>query len=153
MLIQKKLIFIILTIFFTLTSSAKADNFSDAVYRNFSEQLIQSVDYSNNTGSIVFNQKDEYFTTGDKINKIFAIESVRLFRDVPELVILKITIPTHDKKYNLSVSDELLNSFYNININDLRQNPQNWKSYFLDNNDTKDKRRAFSLKFVNVSTK
>ncbi|MCP4352610.1 MAG: hypothetical protein GY795_44705, partial [Desulfobacterales bacterium] len=36
-------------------------------------------------GEILFNLKDDYFGTGDKVNKIHAVESARLFRNIPEL--------------------------------------------------------------------
>ena len=78
------------------------DDFETQAKRLFSSSILESVKMHDGNGEIIFKDPPNmasYFRTGDKINKIFAIESARLFRDVPDLNSLTMTIPyDHNKR-------------------------------------------------------
>ncbi|MCP4112921.1 MAG: hypothetical protein GY749_46580 [Desulfobacteraceae bacterium] len=115
---------------------------------SFPRNLIKSARLSEGTGIISFKEKADYFGTGDKINKIFAIESVRLFRSMDWVSQLKLTIPLTGKKYILEITRKQAEKYYNINIPELKDMRQ-WDK-FIQKHHNKESRKKFSAKFSRV---
>lgn len=80
--------------------NAYAIEFSDKVERLHSSSSIESVNKPEKAGNVVLRvpaRSPEYYELGAKANKILAVESVRISREVPDLERLKITIPRDGK--------------------------------------------------------
>jgi hypothetical protein len=130
---------------------AQDNNFKEVVQRIFSSNVIDSISYNNGKGIIIFKQNDDYFGTGDKINKIFAIESVRIFRDDQDIHALQMVIPISKKIYMMNVNKTDIELFYNINITDLSNNPETWRINFINKYDNKNIRKMFVAKFAVIN--
>lgn len=69
------------------------------VTRSVSSAFHESISIDGSSATVAFKQNDsdplyqDYFTTGDKQNKILAIETTRWFRDLPGLQTLRVTVP------------------------------------------------------------
>jgi len=148
---MKKLTLCVVAFLLTIGSVWAQSDFEAKAKRNFSASILDSVQMDNGKGEIVFkdNQKmPSYFRTGDKINKIFAIESARLFRDVADLQALTMTIPLQEKTHFMSISREAINKFYGLDFAAMKGNPDAWRSEFIRKYDSKKSRAAFAAEFV-----
>lgn len=128
--------------------NACASEFSDKAERAFSS--IDSVSETGSTGKVslkVPERTPTYYESGDKANKVFAIDSVRVFRDVPKLERLVVTIPREDKVQTLDVTRTQVEQYYGISLSDLA-NPSNWRESFIQPHDTEQSRADFVKKFV-----
>lgn len=128
-----------------------ASEFSDKVERVFSSSVISSAEGAGTTGNIKFKVPDrqpDYFEAGDKANKVFAIESVRLFRDLPGLDRLTVTIPRLHTTQTLNVSRSQIEQHYKISFAALQADPSAWRSQFIEANDNKESRAEFVQEFV-----
>lgn len=131
--------------------NACAGGFSDKVERVLPSSLIDSVMESGNEGSVVLKapaRSLDYYESGDKANKIFAVESVRIFREVPDLERLKITIPRNGKLQTLDVTRRQVEKYYGIHLSDLAANPSSWRESFIQLHDNKLSRAEFVEKFL-----
>lgn len=129
--------------------NACASEFSDKAERAFSS--IDSVSETGSTGKVSLKVPERtpmYYESGDKANKVFAIDSVRVFRDVPKLERLVVTIPREDKVQTLDVTRDQVEQHYGINLTDLAANPSSWRESFIQPYDTKQSRAEFVKKFV-----
>ncbi|MCO7537637.1 hypothetical protein NJH24_23010 [Pseudomonas asiatica] len=134
-----------------LVGNAWAGEFSDKVERVFSSSVVKSAEGSGATGNIEFKVPDrqpDYFESGDKANKIFAIESVRLFRDMPDLGRLTITIPRSNTAQTLNVSRSQVEQHYGITLSTLKADPGAWREQFIQVNDNPEARAEFVQEFV-----
>ena len=96
---------------------AWASEFLDKTERIFSPSVIESVSELGGIGKISFKipeRMPDYFESGDKANKVFAIESVRLFRDVPSLKRLTLKIPKTEGTQVLDISRADIEKYYGV---------------------------------------
>lgn len=129
--------------------NACASEFSDKAERAFSS--IDSVSEKGSTGTVslkVPERSPTYYESGDKANKVFAIDSVRVFRDVPRLERLMVTIPREGKVQTLDVTRAQVEQYYGISLSDLAANPSSWRETFIQPHDNKQSRADFVKKFV-----
>lgn len=130
--------------------SAWAGELSDKAERLFSSSVIESVDESGATGKIALKipaRSPGYFESGDKANKVFAIESVRIFREVPSLDRLSVSMPREGGSQTLNVSRGQIERYYGISLSDLRD-PSAWRQRFIQVYDNPKSRAEFVGKFV-----
>lgn len=130
--------------------SAWAGELSDKAERLFSSSVIESVSESGSAGKIELKipaRTPGYFESGDKANKVFAIESVRLFREVPSLDHLSVSMPRDGGSQTLGVSRAQIEQHYGINLADLRD-PSAWRQQFIQVYDNPQSRAEFVGKFV-----
>ncbi|WJM53922.1 hypothetical protein QUC26_01705 [Pseudomonas asiatica] len=131
--------------------NAFGSEFSDKVERVLSSSVIESLSESEADGKVVLKvppRVPDYYESGDKANKVFAIESVRVFRDVPKLERLVVTIPREDKVQTLDVTRAQVEQYYGISLNQLATNPSSWRESFVKSHDNKQSRADFVKKFV-----
>ena len=131
--------------------TAWASEFSDKVERVFSPSVFKSAQESGSTGTVDFKIPDrhpEYFETGDKANKVFAIDSVRIFRDLPKLDRLIFKVPREGSTQTLDVTRSQIEQHYEVSLSDLAANPSNWREGFIQQFDNKKSRAEFAERFV-----
>lgn len=129
--------------------STFSPKFMDTANKYFNATIIESAATpQEGEGVITLKNNTEYFGTGDKINKVMAIESARLFREVKELNDLRVTLPNDGKTYQMHVTREQMDDHYGMQLADLTID--NWRSDFLERYDTKEARAAFVAKYVKV---
>lgn len=134
----------------TQTAPQQQDtNFPEVAQRYFSSAVTAEVAQDNGVGRIVFKKNPDYFETGDKISKIMAIESARLFREVPGLTALQFSIPASDGTHEMSVTRQQLEDFYGGPMSRFADLDA-WRNQFLPQYDTKESRAAFVQKFVQL---
>jgi len=165
--VKKIMAITIIIVFWGLVSICAAanegqDNFNKTIKRSFSSSIIKSREFNNGTGIIFFKVKDDYLGTGDKINKIFAITSARLFTRVPNLSILKIAIPlSKDTRvykrgiYTMVITRQMIEQFYKMKFSKRLQdnNYKPWRQEFIQKYDSKRVRAIFAVIFVKYSKK
>ncbi|WP_153013751.1 hypothetical protein [Deinococcus grandis] len=124
--------------------------FIDTARQYFNRGIIYSISApEQGKGIIDFRNNPEYLGTGDKVNKVMAIESARLFREIKELNDLSLTIPSAGKTYRLQVTRKQMDSHYGTKLADLSM--ETWRNFFLERYDTKQARAEFVAKHVKVS--
>jgi Tfp pilus assembly protein PilW len=93
----------------------------------------------------------DYFSTGDKIEKILVEESVRLLRQFPALKEVSIKLPYNGKTHSIELSREEANEYLGFKVEELSVDDGTWKDKFVDPIVYKEKEREkFVDKFVNV---
>ena len=128
-----------------------AQDFSTQVKKNFSGSILNSVTTKDGIGYVIFKdlpKMPEYFRTGDKINKVFAVESARLFRELPDLRGLKMTIPLKEKTYAMGITREQIEKFYGLRFSAMKGNLEAWRNKFIRKYDSRKSRAKFAAKFV-----
>ncbi|WDM87562.1 hypothetical protein LG197_23610 [Pseudomonas asiatica] len=129
--------------------NAHASEFSDKVERVLSSSTIDSVSETGKAGTVVLKvpaRSPDYYESGDKANKVLAIESVRIFREVPDLERLTVTLPREGKAQTLDVTRAQVEQYYKINLSELAGNPSAWREDFIQQYDNQSSR----AKFVNT---
>ncbi|MNM99596.1 hypothetical protein D3C81_1121610 [compost metagenome] len=130
--------------------SACASEFSDKAERVFPS--ASSIIESGTTGTVVLKVPERfptYYETGDKANKVFAIDSVRIFRDVPVLKRLIVTVPREGKRsQTLDVTRAEVEQYYQIDLSELAPHSTNWREGFIQQYDNKQARAEFVERFV-----
>ncbi|WP_110972853.1 hypothetical protein [Pseudomonas huaxiensis] len=137
--------------FLLLANSAWATEFSDKAERIFSPSVIESLHESGASGEIAFKipeRMPDYFESGDKANKVFAIESARLFRDVPSLSRLTLRIPNDGTVRVLDISRSDIEKHYGVDLAAMNGDPAAWRETFIQQHDTKGSRADFVKRFV-----
>ncbi len=143
------------------------DSPEKVVSTSFSQSIVKSMSFKNGKLVIVLKDPDKsskYFTTGDKINKIFAIEPARFFYKIPSLDVVDMTIVLPSKKYKLVITRAQLESYYNIKMANIREYwdeegafknllkvGDKWRNQFIRKYDSKSQRAKFVRKFVKSS--
>lgn len=128
-----------------------SSEFSDQANRIFSPSVIESVNESDSVGEISFKVPErmpDYFESGDKGNKVLAIESGRLFRDVPSLKRLKLKIPNDGAIRVLDISRSDIEQYYGVDFGAMNGDPNAWRTDFIQRYDTKQSRAEFVKRFV-----
>lgn len=131
--------------------NACANEFNDKVERVLSSSAIDSVSESGKVGSVLMKipaRSPDYYESGDKANKILAVESVRIFREVPDLERLKITLPRDGKMQTLDVTRAQVEKYYEIDLSDLAADPSRWRESFIQPYDNKTSRAGFVEQFA-----
>lgn len=90
----------------------------------------------------------DYYESGDKANKVLAIESVRIFREVPDLDRLTVTVPRDGKAQTLDVTRAQIEQYYKINLSELAGNPSAWREDFIQQYDNENSRAEFVKTFA-----
>lgn len=130
---------------------AWASDFQDKAERIFSTSIIESVSESGSNGKIslkIPERMPDYFESGDKANKVFAIESARLFRDVPGLNRLTLQIPKAEGAQVLDISRADIEKYYGVDLAAMNGDPAAWRETFIQQHDTKGSRADFVKRFV-----
>ncbi|OLO05093.1 hypothetical protein [Salinicola socius] len=123
---------------------AQVDSFRAGVQRIFSPSILEDVDFKNGHGEIVFHAPKvlpDYFEAGDKVNKIFALESARLFRDMPTLKSLDMAILVEGEARAISLERGAVEDYYSVDFTQL-SDKRRWQSFVADN-DSNEMRQAF----------
>lgn len=127
-----------------------ASEFSDKAERVFPS--ASSISESGTTGTVVLQVPERfptYYETGDKANKVLAIDSVRIFRDVPVLKRLIVTVPREGKRsQTLDVTRADVEQYYKIDLADLERHSSKWRERFIQQYDNKQARAEFVERFV-----
>lgn len=148
---MEKLLALALSAFISVSNAWGSSPVNDKVEEIFSPSIIGSIKENKRECEITFKIPDRdptYFSSGDKANKVFAIESARLFRDAPELTRLKMKIPANGKKYSIDISRNDVEKFYGVSLSSMNGNPDAWRNDFMQKFDNKESRSAFVKKFV-----
>ena len=122
--------------------------------RIFSPSVIESINESGTSGEVAFKAPErmpDYFESGDKANKVLAIESVRVFRDVPGLERLKLKVPQGATERVLDVSRADVESYYKVSFSEMNSDPNVWRTKFIQNYDNKESRADFVDRFATTS--
>lgn len=130
---------------------AWASEFQDKAERIFSPSIIESVSESGANGKISFKipeRMPDYFVSADKTNKVFAIESARLFRDVPSLKRLTLKIPNDGIVQVLDISRADIQKYYGLDFAAMNGDLNTWHEEFIQRFDTKELRADFVRNFV-----
>lgn len=129
--------------------NAWAGAFTDRVERVFSSTIIASVKESGPAGEVTFKVPERtanYFVTGDKLNKVFAIDSARIFRDVEDLERLTFHIPAHGKTHSMRVTRAEIEKHYGLSFRGMSMDA--WRNEFIQVFDNKPSRAKFAERFV-----
>lgn len=109
---------------------------------DFNEYIIKSED-----SKMTSDDYQQYFWTGDKINKILAIEPARILNKFPECDEVEINLPFNDKMNRVRIKRDLLNKYLGYKIEDLRLENRTWHDYFLNDTSTKINRLSLVKEF------
>lgn len=142
---------VLMAILLLMVGNAWASQFTEKVERIFSPSVIGALKEEGTTGEVTFQapgRMPDYFDTGDKANKIFAIEAARVFRDVPTLEHLTLNVPKAGSVQTLDISRSDLEQFYEISFSAMSNDPDIWRSQFIQRYDNKESRAKFVGRFV-----
>ncbi|RAS75803.1 hypothetical protein [Priestia endophytica] len=89
----------------------------------------------------------QYFWSGDKINKILSIEPARILNKFPETNEVDIILPFNGKTHKVFVKRESLNQYLGYKIEDLSFKEHTWHEKFLKDTASKHQRVAFVKQF------
>lgn len=131
--------------------NAWGGEFKDKVERIFSSSVVESISESGSSGEVTFRTPErmpDYFETGDKVNKVFAIESARVFRDVTSLERLTFRVPADGKRYTMSISRDDIEQHYGVDFAEMNGDLDAWRTEFTQDYDNKQSRAEFVEKFV-----
>lgn len=126
--------------------STWAGEFSDKVERIFSPSVIGSVKESGSAGEVTFKVPERmpsYFEDGDKANKILAIDSARLFRELPGLDRLALNVPKAGKVQKIDVSRTEVEKYYKVSFTAMSSDLNLWRNEFIQTYDNKASRAQF----------
>ncbi len=140
----------------TYTSILRGSNFIKEV--NVGKNTISITFFSsfkqyqavNPQSEVTKNNYQDYFSTGDAINKILMEESTRLLKEFPAANLIKMTLPFDDKVYSVELTKEAAEKFYNgIDFSTLKSS-NGWSAisnnYFNDTD-----RQHFVDRFIKVN--
>lgn len=119
-------------------------------YKKVTIKYISSFDEyvkENKEGKITNDDYQEYFWTGDKINKILAIEPARILNKFPETDEVEIVLPFNDKINKVSVKRKHLNQYLGYKIEHLSFKKQTWHEKFLKDVSSKAQRAKLIKQF------
>jgi hypothetical protein len=147
---MKKTAFTVAALFLSTTAQAAfVSDFKAKADLYFADAVTQSITATaNGEGVVIFKANVDYFGSGDKINKVMAVESARLFREVPSLNRLKLTIPNEGRTYSLNITRSQIEAHYGLKFAGMGL--EMWRERFTTKFDTKPSRAAFAKKFVAV---
>ncbi|MBZ9576744.1 hypothetical protein [Modicisalibacter sp. MOD 31.J] len=127
-----------------------AESFKSAAESVFSPSILESVEYDTGQGSITFQAPKvlpDYFESGDKVNKIIAIDSARLFRHLPSLESLSLRIPVGGDDVQATLPRQAVEEFYGVRFSELHNDMNAWREDFSSKYDNKASRKKFVEEF------
>lgn len=131
--------------------SAWGGEFKDKAERIFAGAVVESIKESGASGEVIFRVPErgpDYFESGDKVNKVFAIESARMFRDVKGLERLTFRVPADGQKYAMNISRADIEKHYGVDFAAMNGDLDAWRTTFIQKYDNKQSRAEFVEKFV-----
>jgi hypothetical protein len=154
------LIVLIITTWFTIAYAFNQQDFESVTYRSFSPSIVEEIIVKGNKGIIIFKKNSEikaktgidYFSA-DKVASVYAIESARLFRDLPEMTALRMAIsaPLSDGAFTImDISRKEIESFYGITLSKLKGDLSAWRKKFIQVYDNKQSKLKFLSEYVKV---
>lgn len=105
---------------------------------SFEEYVPKSED-----SRVTYEDYQQYFWSGDHINKILTIESARILNKFPETDEVEINIPFNEKLNKVIVKREELNNYLGYRIENLNLQDRTWHNKFLKDTASKSQREAF----------
>ncbi|MCR8928843.1 helix-turn-helix domain-containing protein [Priestia megaterium] len=129
---------------------------SASIFSTYDEYKKVTINYISSFDEYVKENKEskmtnddyqEYFWTGDKINKILAIEPARILNKFPETDEVEIVLPFNGKVNKVSVKRESLNQYLGYKIEDLSFKDQTWHENFLKDTSSKVQRAKLIKEF------
>jgi hypothetical protein len=131
--------------------SAEVDfNKAKIVYETFAEYKKRKGD---NT-KITEDSYNQYWSTGDAINKVLMEEPVRLLREFPELSAVEMTITFNDKTYSVSIDRFTVEDYFDVDLTEIHKDSSNelWRKKIVDPYIYNEKERAkYAKEFIKTS--
>ncbi|MFF2907355.1 hypothetical protein [Paenibacillus sp. NPDC057934] len=121
------------------------DNIRVEYFSNFKE--FQDAKPNSN---ITKERYEDYFSTGDKINKLLMEETSRLFKQFPGAASIDMIVPFAGKTYSVALTKGEVESFYNVDFSTLTSN-EIWREKISDPHFKKADRQKFADAFVKVN--
>lgn len=150
---MKALQILLVSMVLSMGSVYADDAVDQTIGRTFDSSIIQSAELKANKITIKLKTPDvmtNYFTTGDKANKVFAIDSCRLLRNNPDLKHISIWLPMPDGMRVMSVSRKEIEDYYGVDFAAMKDNMDLWRESFVLVYDNKESRQRFVDRFVEV---
>ncbi|WP_226035418.1 helix-turn-helix domain-containing protein [Aquibacillus saliphilus] len=121
---------------------------SKMVQINYFDSFEEYINH-NSQSKLDCNDYNNYFETGDKVNKILVEESVRLLRQFHFLESININIPYLDNEHIIKINRKELNDYLGYKVEDLEVQDRTWHTKFLEKHAyPKAQRDKFLSKFV-----
>lgn len=125
------------------------------VTRSVSSAFHESIEVDGRSATVVFRKNNsddvyiDYFTTGDKTNKVLAIESARWFRDLPSLERLTLTVPAETGSITVELDRLTVERYYNVDFDELRadESLDSWRAQISEPHNNKEPRAEFVRRF------
>ncbi|GED14354.1 hypothetical protein [Aneurinibacillus migulanus] len=133
----------------TLIKEAKAnDSVAEVVYADFEEH--KKLHPKDKMTKQLF---DDYWGTGDKINKVLMEEPLRLLREFPSLNDVKMTVNYNGKKYHVEVNRKTIEEYFNINLDEIHNDESldKWRTKVVQVYFTKEEREKYVAKFIKTN--
>ena len=121
--------------------------FEKTVGKVFAGNIVKEVRTKGSLGAIVFTEPGgdkTYYATDDRINRIFAIESMKLFRDIPDLGALQMIIQYNRIEQQVEVTRAEAEKFYKVTFAGMSE--ADWQQ-FVEKQDNPDSRKSFTKAF------
>lgn len=90
----------------------------------------------------------QYFATGDKLRKMFAIETARFFWKVPLMESFAMQIVSKGMDFRLSITRAEIEKYYKIRFSTMTE--EQWRENYIKKYDSKKSRMAFCTKYVRL---
>jgi len=96
---------------------------------------------------------NEYWGTGDAINKTLMEEPIRLLREFPALNTVTMTISYKSKIYNITADRKTIENYFNIDLNKIHDDKSLdlWRNEVVNKYFIKDVRKIYVDKFANIN--
>jgi hypothetical protein len=127
--------------------------FQKAVRKIFPAAILDKVWTKGAIGIVGFKppaKEPDYFSTDDRIRRIFAIESMQLFRDVADLDRLQLVVTVDKSQQQVEVTRAEAEGFYRMKFGPMSE--EDWRLHFVDLYDTPGSRAAFVKGFTGLRT-
>ncbi len=135
----------------TRSSTEKSPSlaFKQALSNAFPSDVITSSTFESHEATITLHEHNNYFGSGDGLNKALSTRVAGLFRDVEDLERLRLNIEMPDRIYHLGINRKQANEFYGGDLTDFRtEGNDKWREEFLPKWDTPAQRQRFFDTFV-----
>lgn len=132
---------------------------STAVTTSFSNSILQ--DYSLDGSKLTIELREpqgigDYYESGDKLNKLLAIEPIRMFYKIPNITEVEIIANLNMGSFHLVVTKSQAESFYSIDIDGMREYfdtgqlmpGDKWRTQFIQRFDEPSTRARFVQRFL-----
>ncbi|MDH6351931.1 hypothetical protein [Brevibacillus sp. 1238] len=111
-------------------------------------------DFKSLNSNSTISEKDfnDYWSTGDAINKTLMEEPVRILREFPSLNKVELIIPINGKVYSCEMDRKMAESYFKINLDDLNKDTSLdlWREKIVNPYFNKTEREKYVSEFVKV---